>query len=166
MVGVALEMNMIEEPVSFHQRYGIPGTEDPGAKELEARKAAFMARIKQTLGEKRVAEQKAEEQAWLEKHKREREQQELQRERERIIRIASPLGISAEDAGRLVDRLNELRPSLQSKFDTFEKTLTGTPEEKRRQMEKVLLAQMEQIAIECLGEKGRELVKRICEQNK
>lgn len=78
--------------------------------------------------------------------------------------LAEPLGISAEDAGRFFDRLQELAPVLKSEFAAFEKTLTGAPEEKAKQLQSAIQADMSKRASEILGEKGPALVKIMMER--
>ena len=166
MVQVALEMNMFDEPVSFQQRYGIPGTEDPGAKELEARKTAFEERVKQVLGEQCLWELKVAEQKRIAEEQQRREQQSKEKERARIIDLAAPLGISAEETNRLVQRLDELRPAMDSKFNELHKNLSGTPEEKHKQVQTAMRVELEKIAVEILGEKGRQLAHKLWDEHR
>ena len=113
------------------------------------------------LGEDRIAEQKAEEQARLQQDQKAQEQRDIERERNRIIEAAAPLGISAEDASRLWDRFRELQPAMETKFNELEKTLTGTPEEKKEKIKAAMQAELERIAVEALGEKGRALARKL-----
>ena len=46
----------------------------------------------------------------------------------------------------------------------MEKQLTGTPEEKQKQLQATVEAELEQIAVEIIGEKGREFVRQMKER--
>ncbi len=58
MVRLAAEFDLANVPASVEFRYGIPGGEtDGGTADYERRKAAFDQRLKETLGEQRIAPQ-------------------------------------------------------------------------------------------------------------
>jgi len=158
MVKVALELDMVNEP---HPRFCIPGSDDPGAQEAEARKAALQERLKQVLGEERVAQQQAEEQARLQEEKLRRDRQCQERGRAQIIDLGASVGINREDAGRFCDRLEELKPVIEAKLKELEKNLAGTPVEQKKQLQTRVAAEFEKIAVEVLGERGRALVEKL-----
>jgi len=164
MVDVALQLQMAESPTALAQRMGIePG--DPAVTKAEAeRKAAFDQRLKEVLGEARIAEQQAEEERRLaEEKKRQAAENEL-RDLARLTEMAASVGIAEADAKRFFDRLKELEPILEPKFKEMEKSLTGTDEEKRKQMDAFAKAELGKIATEIIGEKGRALIEKMAER--
>jgi len=54
-----------------------------------------------------------------------------------------------------------LEPILKPKFDAMAKGLTGTEEEKRKQMATFAKAEIGKIAVEIVGEKGQALVENM-----
>jgi hypothetical protein len=165
MVKATAELEMDESPVTRAQRMGIePG--DPEALKAETeRKAALDQRLKEMLGEARMAEQQAEEEQRVVQEKKRQEAEAQDRELVRITEMASGVGIAEADAKRFFDRLIELTPTLQPQFEEIEKKLTGTPEEIRRQMEAFAKIELQKIAAETLGEKGPALVDKMIEKN-
>lgn len=65
-----------------------------------------------------------------------------------------------------MNHLKALQPTLESRFTELERTLTGTPEERKRQLETAMKAELEQQAVEVLGAQGRELVRRLIEEQR
>ena len=143
------------------QRMGIePG--DPAVTKAEAeRKAAFDQRLKEVLGEARIAEQQAEEEQRIAEEKKRHEAENEQRNLAQLTEMAASVGITEADAARLYARLKELEPILDPKFKEMEKSLTGTDEEKRRQMDSFARAELGKIAVEIVGEKGTELIEKM-----
>ena len=135
-------------------------------RELAERKAAFDQRLLELLGEARLAEQEVEEQARKAADQKEQEAQRTQRAWDRFAAMVVEAGASAEEAGRLADRMEELGATLKTKFDELEKRLTGTKAEKEDQMEAAKSAEFEKIAVEIMGETGRALMKKIARANK
>ena len=84
-----------------------------------------------------------------------------QRERVQLTEMAASVGIAKADAQRFLDRLKELEPILQPMFDAMEKSLTGTQEEKRKQMDAFAKTELGKIAVEMLGEKRGALVEKM-----
>ena len=80
-------------------------------------------------------------------------------DRQVLLELAPQL--AEADARRFFDRLKELEPTLKPKFDTMKKSLAGTEEEKRKQMDTFAKAEIEKIAVESLGEKGKALVEKM-----
>ena len=165
MVKVALELQMAESPTALAQRLGVaPG--DPAVAKSEAeRKAAFDQRLKEVLGEARIAEQQAEEEQRLAQEKQRQEAENEQRDLAQFTEMAASVGIAEADAKRFFDRINELKPVLEARFTEMEKSLTGTDAEKRKQMEAFGKAELGRIAVEIIGEKGAALIDKLAEKN-
>jgi hypothetical protein len=86
------------------------------------------------------------------------------RERARLAQVGASLGITAEAAGRFFDRVQEQQDALVQKFEEMQKSLAGTPEEKRRQMQAAMQEELSKLAIETLGDKGPALVQKMAER--
>jgi hypothetical protein len=89
------------------------------------------------------------------------EAKETTQERARVAEIGVSVGISAEDAGRFFDRVRQQQKVLGQRFEEMEKSLTGSPEEKHRQMRAAVEKELNKLAIETLGDKGPALVKKM-----
>lgn len=138
---------------------------DPALAQAEAeREAEFQRRLEALLGKERLAEQEAQRQAEADRERRLEEQRHEEQERARLAAVAADAGIAAPDAERFLDHLKALQPTLESHFTELERTLTGTPEERKRQLETAMKAELEKQAVEVLGDRGRELVRRLIEQ--
>jgi len=162
MVKLAAEYDLANHPHSFAARYGTPGTEqEPGVQDYQTRKAAFDERLKEVLGEQRIAEQTAAEQARIEAERLREEAASQQQALAELTDLAASVGLGAEDAQRFFDRLLELKPELEKQMTEFEHSVTGTQEEKQEKIEEAARALMETIAVETLGEKGRALVDKL-----
>ncbi len=161
MVKVAQEFEMMRDPASARQRIGL-GPGDPAMEKADAaRETAFHQRLKDVLGEARIAEQKADEgQRATEEKKRQGAENEA-RSRAQLTEMAASAGIAEADAQLFFDRLKELEPILKPKFDAMKESLTGTEEEKRKQMANFVTAEIGKIAVEILGEKGKTLVEKM-----
>jgi len=188
MVKVASDLEMAEFPTAAAQRMGVdaaaqrmgvkPG--DPAVTKAEAeRKATFEQRLKEVLGAARMAErqageelrlaeerklqaaQQAEEEQRLAEEKKLQTAQEEQSRWAQLTEMAASVGIAEADAQRFFDRIKELQPILKSKSDAMEKSLTGTEEEKRKQMDAMIKAELGKIAVEILGAKGEALIKKM-----
>ena len=166
MVKVAQEMEMGGSPNSFSARYGLPQEDDAGAKEQAAKQAAFAERLRAVLGEDRVAQQEQEEKLRLEEERKRQELQDKERDRVRVTNLALEAGVPLENANRFFDRITELQPSLQEKFENLEKTLTGTPEEKQKRMELEVRTELEKLAREFMGDKSKEFIDKLAEHGK
>jgi hypothetical protein len=166
IVNVAQEVQMAESPTAFAQRMGLePG--DPAVTKAEAeRQAAFDQRLKEVLGEARIAEQQAEEEQRLAEEKKRQDAENEKHELARLTDMAASVGIAEADAQRFFDRLKELRPVLEPQFEEMEKSLTGTDEEKRKQMDIFAKAELGRIAVEIIGEKGLALIEKMAESGK
>lgn len=150
---------------NLSQRYAMPGGADSDTDRAQAEKEAQLeARLQEALGASRLAELRQEEQARQAAAEPQKQARDAEEKRERMVFLAEPLGISAEAAGRFVDRLQELAPTLRTEFAAFEKTLTGTPEEKAKQLQAAIQADMSKHASEIIGEKGPALVKIMMEK--
>jgi len=168
MVKVALEMEMSGSVDTLASRYGQVGDAYPDdlRNVVQDRKAAFDQALKEMLGEARIAEQRVEEQARVEAAKKESEAQNELRARTQLAEVAESVGIGVEDADRFFNRIKELQPVLEPKFAELQKKLAGTDEEKHNQLKVAMQAEFEKIAVETIGEKGRELVKKLIEADK
>ena len=142
-------------------RFGQEPLDTNLAKADSARLAEFDRRLKGLLGEERVAEQAAEQQAAAEREREREQQRQEEQERARLTALAESVGVSAEEADQFMVRIKAQQAELQVRFTELEQTLTGTPEERKRQMEAVVMAELEQQAVEVMGEKGRDFVKRL-----
>ena len=167
MVKVADEFGM--EPAGSGgamARYHLAPIDPAQAVADEKRTDAFQQRLKEVLGADRIAEQQVEEQARQEAAQKLEAQRDEQAERDRMTALAAEAGIDADSAMRFLDRLKELQPALQTKFTEMEAGLTGSPEEKDRQMKDAIRSELEQIAVEILGDKGKLLVEKLGPQEK
>jgi hypothetical protein len=160
MVRLAWEMEMSETGDNLPSRYGI-NLPDEAQRELDQRKAEFDLRLKELLGETRITEQAAEEQAREAAAKKQQKDQDEQRMQQELLTMAAEAGVSTDDAARFFKRIKELEPTLTPKFEELERGLAGTPEEKAKQMKAAVKAEMERIAVEIMGEKGRALIDKM-----
>ena len=78
-----------------------------------------------------------------------------------VVDAAKEIGLSAESAKRFCERLDSTRAAMEKKFEEMEKGLTGTPEEKQKQMVTAIKAELNKMAIETMGEKGPKVVEKI-----
>jgi hypothetical protein len=163
IVNVALELQIAESWTAMAQRLGVEPGDPAVVKAYAERKAAFDQRLKEVLGEARIAEQQAEEEQRLAQEKKRQEAEDEQRGLAQFTEEAASVGIAEADAKRFFDRLMELRPVLEPKFKEMEKSLTGTDEEKRKQMDAFAKAELGRIAVEIIGEKGRALIEKMTE---
>ncbi len=167
MVRAALESEMSDVQDPLPARYGLPDPESADLRqEREKRKAAFDQRLKEVLGEDRVAQQEAETRTEAERDRQRQQERAEQDRRAQLVAAAESVGVNAEDAGRFYQRLKELEPDLDAKFQELEKSLHGTPEEKQKQMEAAVKKELERIAVETIGEKGRAIVEKLGQQGR
>ena len=89
----------------------------------------------------------------------------IARERARLAQVGASLGIAAEDTGRFFDRIKQQQQILGQKFEKMHKSLTGSPEEKQKQMRAAIQEELNKVAIETLGDKGPALVQKMIEHN-
>ena len=75
--------------------------------------------------------------------------------------MAASIGIAEADAQRFFDRVKELEPIFKAKFAATEKSLSGTEEEKRKQMDALAKAELGEIAVEIIGAKGEALIRKM-----
>jgi hypothetical protein len=57
--------------------------------------------------------------------------------------------------------MEQLRPDVEKTMREVERTLTGTPEERKQGIQKALREILTKVACEAVGEKGRELVQKM-----
>jgi hypothetical protein len=89
----------------------------------------------------------------------------IARERARLAQVGASLGIAAEDTGRFFDRIKQQQQILGQKFEEMQKSLTGSPEEKQKQMRAAIQEELNKVAIETLGDKGPAMVQKMIERN-
>lgn len=162
MVKLALEMEMSESSDPNPNHSSIALTDDV-KREVEQRKSEFDQRLKELLGEARLAEQQAEEHAREAAAKKESEAQDEQRVQQKLAAMAAEVGVRAEDFSRFFKLVKE---QLTPRFEEMEKKLTGTPEEKQKQMEAAIKAELEKIAVETMGEKGRAVAEKMIKSDR
>ncbi len=80
--------------------------------------------------------------------------------------MAAEVGVSVESAKRFFERFQESQPVLEKKFTEMENQLSGTPEEKRKQMEAAVKAELNRIAIETMGENGPAVVEKMLKEKR
>jgi hypothetical protein len=160
---VGLDEPRVADPMS---RFGLGGqssTQADAERTYAAKQTQLEALLKQTLGEQRIAEQQQEEQARVAAEAERQRQEDEQRERAKLAALAESVGIAEEDANRFLDRLKELEPAMQKKFEELEKSLDGS-EAKSKALKDAIQAELERVAVETLGEKGRDLVRKMAEE--
>ena len=74
---------------------------------------------------------------------------------------AKEFGVSAESARRFFTRFEETKKAMEKKFDDMEKSLTGTPEEKQKQMEAAVKAELNKMAIDTMGDNGLKVIEKL-----
>ncbi len=159
MVKLALDMEMSPTLDSLQQRYMVNAEETD--LESKQRREEYARRLKELLGEDRIAEQQAEEKARIDTEAKEREEQDKQRIQQQLVDVAAEVGVSTEGAKMFFNRLKESESVLKKKFDEMEKKLSGTPEEKQKQLEITVRAELNSMAIETMGDKGPAVVEKL-----
>ena len=161
IVKVAAETGMAPDSGStVNARLGIEPADPALAKAEADKQAEFQRRLQEALGAERVAEQEAQKQAEAEQARLQEQQRHEQQERARLATLAESVGVSAEAANQFLDRIKERQPEFEAKFKDLENSLTGTAEEKQKQMETAIKAEMEKQAVAIMGEKGRDFVQK------
>ena len=160
MVKLALDMEMSEQS-SVSRRYGLNGEDEAVRKEREDRTTEFNRRLKEMLGEDSIAEQQAREKANAEAENQVQEQRGMEQMQSQVVDAAKEIGIAQESAKRFFARFEETKDAMQKKFEEMEKGLTGTEEEKQKQMKEAIKAELNKMALETMGEKGPKLVDKI-----
>ena len=130
-----------------------------------ARYEGFQQRLREVLGEDRVAEQRRQEEVRQADEEAQRRQQQEQQARLQLAEATESVGLTTEDANRLMDRLNELKPVLDAKFDALGKILNARPEEKAAKMKEAIKAELQRVALETVGDKGPALVEKMISEN-
>ena len=166
MVDTASELQVAESSDLLAQRLGVEPSDAAVKKAVADRQATFAQRLKEVLGEARIAEQQAEEEQRRAEEKRRQDAENERRELVQLAEMATSVGVAEADAKRFFDRLKELEPVLKSKFEAMEKSLTGTDAEKRKQMDAFAKAELRPIAIQILGERGPALIEKLAESGR
>jgi hypothetical protein len=145
-------------------REGPADSPDDSVREFQKQKAAFQERLKQVLGEDRIAEQEQEEQARAEEEERERKQQREEHERAEFASLADEAGVPPADFARFFDKLKRSEDELRPKFEELENSLTGTPEEKYEKMKAAVRGELEKIAGDTLGANAAAMVDKLMQK--
>jgi len=170
MVSVAQQFELWNQPAtSISQRYGSPAepggegdaSADAASADYAARKAAFDQRLKEVLGEDRVAQQRTDEQTRAEERRNQDEARAQERAREQIATAAAAVGVEVEAANRFFSRMKQLEPELGPKFEQLEQDFTGTEEEKAKAMKAAVRAEIGRIATEFMGAKAHAFVEKM-----
>src|SRR5262249_2730207 len=150
-VKLALEMDMSKTLDSLRNAPSADWNSPDVQEEIAQRQKTFDERLKELLGEARVAEQQTE-QADRDRQAREQEQaRDEQRVRDQFATAAVEVGVDPAAAQRFFDRVKEMKPDLDAKFSEIEKSLSGTPAEKKKQMEAAVKAEFQKLAIDTMG---------------
>jgi hypothetical protein len=166
MVDLVREFDLTDRPATLDFRTSVPGAEnDPEAQDYLHRKAIFDVRLKELLGEDRVAVEAAAAQERINRELQRSQAPSEEEARREFAAMAEAAGLAAAEADRFYQRLNGLEPGMSSRLAEMDKQFTGSPEEKRRQMQAVVEAEVERLAVEALGEKGRDFVRRMKERD-
>ncbi len=147
-------------------RFGGEPLDEARARKEAERQAEFDRRLAGLLGEERVSERavQAEREA---AEQRERERQRAQAEaRAMMTEAAAEVGVAAEDAGRFFDRIQELEKTLEARIEARRQTLEGSAEERERALKAIIQSELEQEAVQIMGERGREFVDRLTRSEK
>lgn len=160
MVKLALEMEMSPTLDSPLEPFGIV-VEDEIKQGIQQRKKDYADRLKESLGDDRIAEQEQETQARKEAEAEASAKESKARMQQELTDTAVAAGVSAENAGRFYDRLKESESVMRKKFEELEKSLSGTPEEKQEQMKTAVKAELNRMAVETMGDKGPDVVDKL-----
>jgi hypothetical protein len=133
MVKLADELEMMNPPI-WLASLGDPSEQDAVARAFKERKATFEQGLKELLGEQLIAEQQAEEQARAEREQQQPQEEQKQQELTRMTELGTSMGLAPENISQFFNRFREMEPTLEKKLEEMEKNLTGTPEEKAKQM--------------------------------
>lgn len=159
MVQAVIDAGVVPESRSMPARYGLTGdAEDP---ESAAREAKLKERLEAVLGADRIEAMRQVEQTRAEEARKAEEARQMAETRKMLQNVAASLGANEEAAGRFFDRLQEIQAEMDAKFKAMEQTLSGTPEEKNRQMQQAVRAALEPLATEFMGEKGTAVLERM-----
>ncbi len=159
MVKLALDMEMSQR-LDSNPHYLHTNTEEADAERKERGKE-YAARLKELLGEDRIAEQQAEEKARKDTEAKANAERDKERMRQEMASMATEVGVSVESANQFFNRIEEMKPTLEKKFKEMEKSFTGTPEEIRKQMEAAIKAELTGLATETMGDKGPAVIEKM-----
>lgn len=165
MVKLALEMEMSNTVDSSLEYFGMEAA-DEIKQEIQERKKSYADRLKESLGDDRIAEQEQETQARKAAEAEASTKESKARMQQELTDKAAEVGVSAENAGRFYDRLKESESVMRKKFEELEKSLSGTPEEKQEQMKTAIKAELNRMAIETMGDKGPDVVEKLFNEKK
>jgi hypothetical protein len=150
----------LPKPRTFASRYGLSAGDDAESVEQAQKQAQLEAKLKEILGEQRWREMQQAEQtreAEMNNYMRDEEQQKAQAW---FVLTAEMMGINADEARQFYDQLMLLRPEWQAKCAEMEKNLAGTTDEKRRQIQAAVQAELIQLAAVTMNGTGAALINR------
>jgi len=165
MVKLALELEMSSTVDSSLEYFGMEAA-DEIKQEIQERKKSYADRLKESLGDDRIAEQEQETQARKAAEAEASAKESKARMQQELTDKAAEVGVSAENAGRFYDRLKESESVMRKKFEELEKGLSGTPEEKQEQMKTAIKAELNRMAVETMGDKGPDVVEKLFNDKK
>ncbi|MEP6663909.1 MAG: hypothetical protein ABJC04_09625, partial [Verrucomicrobiota bacterium] len=113
MVKLAQEMEMSQTIDAPSQHFGA-GNEESDL-ESKKRKEDYAQRLKELLGEDRIAEQKAQAKALAAAEAKAREEGDMQQMQQQVADLAAEVGVDAESANRFYERLTESKTLLTKK---------------------------------------------------
>lgn len=124
--------------------------------EAEAQKQAILAKIQEALGAETIAAQQKAEADAKARQTAENEVRQRQEMVDQISDMAESVGVDRSVGQKMVDRLEELSKRLQA-------TLPEPKDLDKQQMAQIqaqIEAEVETIAVETMGEKGHEFMKK------
>lgn len=114
-------------------------------------------------GRLREIEQQQEELAHADRQRKEEKERMRLREQTRLTKLANEVGIDQDLAIRFFNRLEQEMPVLEKEFEVIAKSMDGSLE-KAEEFKAAVHAEFNKLAVEILGEKGPELVKKLLEE--
>lgn len=165
MVKLALEMEMSHTLDSSLEYLGMEAAEEI-KQEIQQRKKAYAERLKESLGDDRVAEQEEEARARVAAEAEANAKQAKAQMQQELTDKGAEVGVSAENAGRFYERLKESESVMRKRFEELEKSLSGTPEEKQEQLKAAIKVELNRMAVETMGDKGPDVVEKLFNDKK
>jgi hypothetical protein len=89
------------------------------------------------------------------------EAEDTARERAHMTELAASVGISIEDASGFFDQLQQQKKVIEQRLAEMGQSLTGSAEEKQRQLETAYEEELSKLATATLGDKGPALMQKI-----
>lgn len=165
VVDLAARFGMVNDTPGMSPPVGTSQEDDPVFKSYQAQEAAFNQALKDLLGEDRIAEQKAEEEARAAAELKTEIARNEENDRSQLLDMASSVGVNPADALRFFEQVKAQEPDYRTKYAEMEKQLTGTTEEKQKQMENLIKADLNGLAIQLMGAKGPAVIEKLLQQH-